>query len=79
MGELDQMEKQNQQLRIVTTDVLALARELRSEPHSRIDDWLAHLPAEGIRQMCAWERFCVFAREPEQRLVGIHCRLTVAR
>src|SRR5271167_3527923 len=50
----------------------------RSEPHSRVDDWLAHLPADGVRQMCAWERFCVFAREPERRLVGIDCRLTVA-
>jgi hypothetical protein len=50
----------------------------RSEPHSRIDDWVAHLPADGVRQMCAWERFCVFAREPERRLVGIDCRLTVA-
>jgi len=50
----------------------------RSEPHARIDDWLAHLPANGVRQMCAWERFCAFAREPERRLVGIDCRLTVA-
>lgn len=50
----------------------------RSEPHSRIDDWLAHLPSDGVRQMCAWERFCAFAREPERRLVGIDCRLTVA-
>src|SRR5271163_2829473 len=50
----------------------------RSEPHARIDDWLARLPADGVRQMCAWERFCVFAREPERRLVGIDCRLTVA-
>ena len=50
----------------------------RSEPHSRIDDWLAHLPPDGVRQMCAWERFCVFAREPERRLVGIDCRLTFA-
>ena len=50
----------------------------RSEPHARIDDWLAHLPDGGIRQMCAWERFCAFAREPERRLVGIDCRLTVA-
>jgi hypothetical protein len=54
------------------------ARDHRSEPHSRIDDWLAHLPAEGLRQMCAWERFCAFAREPERRLVGIDCRLSVA-
>jgi hypothetical protein len=50
----------------------------RAERHSRIDDWLGHLPAEGVRQMCAWERFCVFAREPERRAVGIDCRLTVA-
>ena len=50
----------------------------RSEPRSRIDDWLAHLPADGVRQMCAWERFCAFAREPERRVVGIDCRLTVA-
>ena len=50
----------------------------RSEPHARIDDWLAHLPADGVQQMCAWERFCAFAREPERRLVGIDCRLTVA-
>jgi hypothetical protein len=50
----------------------------RSEQHSRIDDWLTHLLADGVRQMCAWERFCTFAREPERRLVGIDCRLTVA-
>jgi hypothetical protein len=50
----------------------------RSEPHARIDDWLAHLPADGVRQMCAWERFRAFARQPERRLVGIDCRLTVA-
>jgi hypothetical protein len=50
----------------------------RSEPYSRLDDWLAHLPADGVQQMCAWERFCAFAREPERRLVGLDCRLTVA-
>jgi hypothetical protein len=50
----------------------------RSEPHARIDDWLAHLPADGVREMCAWERFRAFAREPERRHVGIDCRLTVA-
>ena len=53
-------------------------RDHRSEPHTRIEDWLAHLPANGIRQMCAWERFCAFAREPERRSVGVDCRLTVA-
>ena len=54
------------------------AADHRTEPHSRTDDWLAHLPADGVRQMCAWERYCAFAREPERRLVGIDCRLTVA-
>jgi hypothetical protein len=50
----------------------------RSEPHSRLEDWLAHLPEGGVRAMCAWERFCAFAREPERRAVGIDCRMTVA-
>lgn len=54
------------------------ARDHRTEPHSRLDDWLSHLPAGGVRQMCAWERFCTFAREPERRVVGIDCRITVA-
>jgi hypothetical protein len=49
----------------------------RSEPHSRLEDWVRHLPAQGLRQMCAWERFCAFAREPERRLVGSDARLTV--
>jgi hypothetical protein len=42
----------------------------RSEAHARIEDWLRHLPAEGIRAMCSWERFCAFAREPERRTVA---------
>ena len=29
----------------------------RSEPHTRLEDWLANLPTEGFREMCAWERF----------------------
>jgi len=49
----------------------------RSEPHSRLDDWFANLPKEGLREMCAWERFCTFAREPERRKVGIDARITV--
>jgi hypothetical protein len=49
----------------------------RSEPHSRLDDWLLHLPKAGIRQMCTWERFCTFARSPERRKVGIDARVTV--
>ena len=34
-------------------------------------DNLATMPADGVRQMCAWERFCAFAREPERRTVGL--------
>ncbi|MCW2313716.1 hypothetical protein M2244_003471 [Rhodoferax antarcticus] len=49
----------------------------RSEPHSRMDDWLANLPGDGIREMCAWEQFCRFAREPERRKVGVDARLTI--
>jgi hypothetical protein len=49
----------------------------RSEPHSRLEDWLANLPAEGIREMCEWTRFCTFAREPEQRLVGVDARIVI--
>ncbi len=49
----------------------------RSESHSRMEDWLANLPPMGIRQMCSWERFCTFAREPERRKVGIDARVTV--
>ena len=47
----------------------------RSEPHSRLDDWLKNLPAEGLREMCTWEQYCRFAREPERRKVGIDDRL----
>ena len=49
----------------------------RRESHSRIEDWLDNLEREGIREMCTWERFCTFAREPEQRKVGIDARVTV--
>lgn len=49
----------------------------RSEQHSRIEDWLGTLPPEGIREMCTWEQFCRFAREPERRKVGGDARVTV--
>jgi hypothetical protein len=42
----------------------------RAEPHSRVEDWLKHLPPNGVRAMCSWERFCAFAREPERRSVA---------
>lgn len=52
-------------------------RSHRSEPHSRIEDWLANLPETGYREMCSWERFCSFAREPEKRLVASDARVSV--
>ncbi len=53
------------------------AMDHRSEAHSRTEDWLAHLPAGGVRAMCGWERFCSFAREPEQRKVAIDARVSI--
>jgi hypothetical protein len=49
----------------------------RTEAHSRLEDWLANLSPMGIRQMCSWERFCTFAREPERRTVGPDAQVTV--
>jgi transposase-like protein len=49
----------------------------RSEKHSRLTDWLTHLPLEGLRDMCTWEQFCRFAREPESRKVGVDARITL--
>ncbi len=50
-------------------------RSYNAQPHrhasgSRIDDWIANLPAAGYRRMCAWERFCILAREAERRKVA---------
>lgn len=50
----------------------------RSEPQTRLEDWLQQLPPEGRRDMCSWERFCTFAREPERRKVGIDAQVSVA-
>lgn len=50
----------------------------RSESHSRMEDWIQHLPAEGLREMCSWERFCAFAREPETRTVAVDTRVSVS-
>lgn len=49
----------------------------REEAHSRIEDWLKNLPPAGIREMCGWERFRTFAREPESRKVGNDARISV--
>lgn len=43
------------------------AMDHRHEAHSRLDDWRLNLPPQGFREMCSWERFRTFAREPEQR------------
>jgi Integrase core domain len=49
----------------------------RYEQHSRLDDWLKKLPGDGLREMCTWEQFCRFAREPERRKVGIDARISI--
>jgi hypothetical protein len=54
------------------------AGEHRYEPHSRMEDWLQNLPVSGVRAMCAWERFCTFAREPERRKVGSDARVSAS-
>jgi transposase InsO family protein len=48
----------------------------RSEPHTRIEDWIDNLPPSGIRAMCGWERFRTFAREADRRKVGIDARVS---
>lgn len=49
----------------------------RSEPHSRKEDWQKNLPSSGVREMCSWERFCTFAREPMQRKVGSDAQVRI--
>ena len=49
----------------------------RSEDHSRQEDWLKNLSANGFQEMCSWERFCTFAREPEQRKVDSEACVSV--
>lgn len=49
----------------------------RSQNHSRLEDWLTHLPSDGLREMCTWEQFYRFAREPERRKVNINARVTI--
>lgn len=36
----------------------------RSEKHSRLEDWLANISQGGVRDMCSWEQYYRFAREP---------------
>lgn len=53
------------------------AQRHRSEKHSRLEDWLANIPRDGVRDMCSWEQYCRFAREPESRKVGVDARITI--
>lgn len=53
------------------------AQRHRSEKHSRLEDWLASIPRDGMRDMCTWEQYCRFAREPESRRVGVDARVTI--
>ena len=48
----------------------------REENHSRIADWQQNAPAGGIKEMCGWERFSRFAREPQRAVVGNDARIT---
>ncbi len=50
----------------------------RTEKHSRIQDWEQNLPAAGFLEMCSWEQFCKFAREPERRKVGADARFKIS-
>ncbi len=49
----------------------------RTENHSRLEDWLKNLPRTGLREICSWERYCTFARKPEQRRVDGSARVSV--
>jgi hypothetical protein len=44
---------------------------------SRIEVWARDLPAAGFRQMCGWDTYCTFAREPEFRTVGLDGRISL--
>ena len=48
----------------------------RTEHHTCLDDWLANLPTEGIREMCAWEQFCRFVASLNG-VVGVDARISI--
>lgn len=50
----------------------------RSEPQSRREAWVPHLPPEGLREMGSWARLGALARAPEIRTVAGDTRLSVA-
>jgi hypothetical protein len=44
---------------------------------NRIEIWAAGLPVEGFRQMCSFETYSTFAREPEFRTVSLEGRVSI--
>lgn len=52
-------------------------RDHRSEKHTRIEDWLQNLPPAGFKQMCSWEKFSSFAREPVERTVSAEAKISL--
>ncbi len=52
-------------------------RDHRSEKHTRIEDWLKNLPPNGFKQMCSWEKFSSFAREPVERTVSDEAKVSL--
>lgn len=52
-------------------------RDHRSKKGTRIEDWLQNLPPEGFKQMCSWEKFSSFAREPVDRTVSNECKISL--
>lgn len=46
---------------------------------SRLEVWVAGCPVEGIRRVCSWETYAMFAREPEIRTVSKDRRVTIER
>lgn len=52
------------------------AQRHRTEKHSRPEDWLTNIPRDGVRDMCSWEQYCRFAREPESHRLGVNARVT---
>jgi len=49
----------------------------RSENHSRLEDWLANLPEGGFQEICSFEKFRSFAREPESKTVGPDATISI--
>lgn len=48
-----------------------------SKELNRIEAWFSGLPTAGLRQLCTWETYCTFAREPEFRTVGLDGRISL--